>query len=386
MEGGSKSPGEDLLRLAEEQAALRRVATFVASGPTPEAVFGFVTEETAILFGAESAAIVRFDHATERAIVVGRFGSFDAVKLGVTFPLEEESVSGLVFRTGKPARFDDYEGKQSEIAELVRQAGFQSTVAAPVTVGGQIWGAVVAGSNRPEPLPTDTEEHLADFAELVALALASADAREELSRSRARLVAASDTERRRLERNLHDGAQQRLVTLALSLRLAESRLPAEPEAARAHITAAREELDQALEELRELARGLHPGFLTERGLATAIESLGGRAPIAVRIAVDTGGRCNEAVEVAAYYVVAEALANAIRYSGAESVDVSVALQDGSLAVEVADAGRGGADAARGTGLRGLADRVEALGGRFEVESRTGEGTRVHATLPISESE
>ena len=386
MEGGPQSPQEDLLRLAEEQAALRRVATFVASGPPPEAVFGFVTEETAILFGAESAAIVRFDDVTECAIVVGRFGSFEPAQLGVEYPLEEESVTGQVYRTGRPARIDDYEGKRSEIAEVIRQAGFQSTVAVPVTVGGRIWGAVIAATNRPEPLPPDTEEHLGDFAELVALALASADAREELSRSRARLVAASDTERRRLERNLHDGAQQRLVTLALSLRLAESRLPAEPEEARAHITAAREELDQALEELRELARGLHPGFLTERGLAPAIESLGERAPIAVRIAVDTGGRCNEAVEVAAYYVVAEALANAIRYSGAESVDVSVALQDGSLDVEIHDAGRGGADAARGTGLRGLTDRVEALGGSLEVESRSGEGTRVHATLPLSESE
>jgi signal transduction histidine kinase len=381
MEGGHETPGEDLLRLAEEQAALRRVATFVAGGPPPEDVFGFVTEETGLLFDAESAAIVRFEDATQHAVVVGRYGSFEEVKLGVTFPLEEESVTGQVYRTGRPARFDDYEGKQSAVAELVRQAGFKNTVAAPVTVGGRVWGAVVAGSNRPEPLPHGTEDRLADFAELVALAIAGADAREELSRSRARLVATSDTERRRLERNLHDGAQQRLVTLALSLRLAESTLPGDPATARSHIVAAREELDLALEELRELARGLHPGFLTERGLATALESLGERAPIPVRIAVDTGGRCTEAVEVAAYYVVAEALANAIRYSGADAVDVYVALSDGTLAVEVADAGTGGADAARGTGLRGLADRVEALGGTLEVESRTGGGTRVRATLP-----
>jgi signal transduction histidine kinase len=381
MEAGRQTPRDDPLRVAEEQAALRRVATFVAGGPPPENVFGFVTEETAALFGAESAAIVRFDHATERAVVVGRFGSFEAVQLGATYPIEDESVTGQVYRAGKPARIDDYEGKRSEIAKTVRQAGFKNTVGAPVTVGGRIWGAVIAGSNRLEPLPRGSEDRLADFAELVALAIAGADAREELSRSRARLVAASDTERRRLERNLHDGAQQRLVTLALSLRLAESTLPTDPEAARAHIVSAREELDLALEELRELARGLHPGFLTERGLAPALESLGERAPIPVRIEVETGGRCTEAVEVAAYYVVAEALANAIRYSGADVVDVSVALSNGTLAVEVADAGKGGADAARGTGLRGLADRVEALGGRLEVESRAGEGTRVRATLP-----
>jgi signal transduction histidine kinase len=381
MVGGWQTPDDSPLRLAEEQAALRRVATFVAGGPSPEDVFGFVTEETALLFGAESAAIVRFDHAAKRAVVVGRYGTFDAVRLGATYPIEDESTTGQLYRTGKPARMDDYEGKRSEIAETVRQAGFKNTVAAPVTVSGRLWGAVVAGSNRPEPLPPGTEDRLADFAELVGLAIASADAREELSRSRARLVAASDTERRRLERNLHDGAQQRLVTLALSLRLAESVLPTDPEGARGHIVSAREELDQALDELRELARGLHPGFLTEGGLATAVESLGERAPIPVRISVDTGGRCTDAVEVAAYYVVAEALANAIRYSGADTVDVNVVLADGILDVEVADGGKGGADAAKGTGLQGLADRVEALGGLLEVESRRSEGTRVRARLP-----
>jgi signal transduction histidine kinase len=383
VQGASQSPEERLRRLAGEQAALRRVATFVATGPAPEDVFGFVTEEVAKLLEAESAAMLRFDDADETATVFGRYGSFDAVQLGVSFPLEEESVTGQVYRTGKPARFDDYADKRSQIAELVRQAGFRTTVAAPVTVAGRLWGAVLAGSNRPEPLPPETEERLSDFAELVALALASADAREELSRSRARLVSASDTERRRLERNLHDGPQQRLVTLAVSLRLAESRLESEQGAVRELIVDARDELDQALEELREIARGLHPGVLTDRGLAPALESLAARAPIPVRLAVETLERCSEAVEVAAYYVVAEALANAIRYSGADSVDVSVALDDGTLAVEVSDSGRGGADPAAGTGLRGLTDRVEALGGRLEVDSAAGAGTRVRATLPAT---
>jgi signal transduction histidine kinase len=383
VKGGSQSPEERPGRLAEEQAALRRVATFVAAGPSPDEVFGFVTEEIGELFEAESAAMLRFDHAAETATVVGRYGSFEQVRLGFSFPIEEESVTGQVYRTGQPARFDDYAGKQSEIAELVRRAGFQTTVAAPVTVGGRLWGAVVAGSNRPDPLPPETEERLADFAELVALALASADAREELSRSRARLVAASDTERRRLERNLHDGPQQRLVTLAVSLRLAETRLATDPQTVHELIVDARDELDQALEELREIARGLHPGVLTARGLAPALESLGARAPLPVRLSVETGGRCTEAVEVAAYYVVAEALANAIRYSGADSVDVNVAVEDGTLAVEVADSGHGGADPASGTGLRGLADRVEALGGRLEIESASGAGTRVRATLPTT---
>jgi signal transduction histidine kinase len=386
MKGGSQSPEERPGGLAEERAALRRVATFVASGPSPDEVFGFVTEEIAKLFEAESAAMLRFDHVAETATVVGRHGSFEAAQLGVTFPLEEESVTGQVYRTGQPARFDDYTGKRSRLAELVREAGFHATVAAPVTVGGRLWGAVLASSNRPDPLPPEAEERLADFAELVALALASADARQELSRSRARLVAASDTERRRLERNLHDGPQQRLVTLAVTLRLAENRLATDPGAVHDLIVDARDELDQALEELREIARGLHPGVLTARGLAPALESLAARLPIPVRLDVETGGRCLEAVEVAAYYVVAEALANAIRYSGADSVDVNVSLDDGMLDVEVADSGRGGADPASGTGLRGLADRVETLGGRLEVESPAGAGTRVHATLPTTGAE
>jgi signal transduction histidine kinase len=384
VKGGPKPSEERPSRLAEEQAALRRVATFVAAGPTPDEVFGFVTEEIANLFEAESAAMLRFDPGAQTATVVGRHGSFEAAQLGVTFPLEDESATGQVYRTGRPARFDDYTGKRSRLAELVREAGFNTTVAAPVTVGGRLWGAVLASSSRPEPLPPETEERLADFAELVALALASADAREELSRSRARLVAASDTERRRLERNLHDGPQQRLVTLAVTLRLAESRLATDPDTVHDLIVDARDELDQALEELREIARGLHPGVLTARGLAPALESLAARVPIPVHLSVETGGRCLEAVEVAAYYVVAEALANAIRYSGADSVDVNVVLDDGTLFVEVADAGRGGADPAAGTGLRGLADRVETLGGRLEVESPPGTGTRVRATLPNSE--
>jgi signal transduction histidine kinase len=380
---GPHSPDERPGRLADEQAALRRVATFVAGGPPPDEVFGFVAEEVASLFRAESAAVLRFDPVAETATVVGRYGSFEAAQLGVTFPLEEESATGQVYRTGKPARLDDYAGKRSRLAELVREAGFNTTVAAPVTVGGRLWGTVLASSSRPEPLPPETEERLADFAELVALALASADAREELSRSRARLVAASDTERRRLERNLHDGPQQRLVTLAVTLRLAESRLETDPEAVHDLIVDARDELDQALEELREIARGLHPGVLTARGLAPALESLAARLPIPVRLSVESEGRCVEAVEVAAYYVVAEALANAIRYSEADSVDVEIAIEDGTLSVEVADAGRGGADPAAGTGLRGLADRVETLGGRLEIESPVGAGTRVRATLPTS---
>ena len=203
----------------------------------------------------------------------------------------------------------------------------------------------------------------------------------ELRRSRARIVEAGDAERRRLERNLHDGAQQRLVSLSLSLRLAQARLTSDPAAAGELLTAAGTELAQALEELRELARGIHPAVLTDRGLGPALESLADRAPLPVELDHAPGERLPAPVEAAAFYVVAEALTNVAKYADATSVRVSVARFDGRAVVEVADDGRGGADPAQGTGLRGLVDRVEALNGHLDVESPVGSGTRVRAEIP-----
>ena len=203
----------------------------------------------------------------------------------------------------------------------------------------------------------------------------------ELRRSRARIVEAGDAERRRLERNLHDGAQQRLVSLSLSLRLAQARLKSDPATASELLAAAGAELSQALEELRELARGIHPAVLTDRGLGPALESLADRAPIPVELDHVPGERLPASVEAAAFYVVAEALTNVAKYADATSVRVSVARFDGRAVVEVADDGRGGADPTQGTGLRGLVDRVEALNGRLDVESPVGRGTRVRAEIP-----
>ena len=204
---------------------------------------------------------------------------------------------------------------------------------------------------------------------------------EEVRESRRRLVEAGDAARQRLERNLHDGAQQRLVSLSLSLRLAQARLQTSPEAASEILTAASKELAVALEELRQLARGLHPAVLTERGLAAAIESLRDSAAIGVRVASVPAERLPEAVEAAAYYIVVEALTNAARYSGASEARVAVTVDSGVVVVEVADDGGGGADAG-GSGLRGLADRAEALGGTLSVESPLGDGTIVRASIPL----
>jgi signal transduction histidine kinase len=204
---------------------------------------------------------------------------------------------------------------------------------------------------------------------------------EELAASRSRIVAAGDVERRRLERNLHDGAQQRLVALSLSLRLALAKLDSDPAAARATLTSARDELTLALDELRELARGLHPAVLTDHGLRAAVEMLAGRSPTPVEIAGVPDERLPEPVEAAAYYLIAEALTNVTKYAEASSVRVRVAVDGASVLVEVSDDGVGGADPAGGSGLRGLADRVEALGGSLEVASPAGSGTTLRARIP-----
>ncbi len=249
-----------------------------------------------------------------------------------------------------------------------------SIAAAPVRDGsGRVLGNMVAY--------TDITERKAQEAEVHRLNDELHARLEELAASRARIVTAGDVERRRLERNLHDGAQQRLVALALALRVALSQLDSDPAAARATLADARDELALALDELRELARGLHPAVLSDRGLRAAVEMLAGRAPVPVEIAEIPDERLPEPVEAAAYYLIAEALTNVTRYAEASAVRVRVAASDGSVFVEVSDDGVGGADPAAGSGLRGLADRVEALGGTLEVVSPAGAGTSLRARIP-----
>ena len=376
---------ELLRKLHKEQAALRRVATSVASGSEPEAVAMLVTEEVGRLLGADAAGLVRYNE-DETATVVGLWNMDGRATfaIGSVLPLDGDTPTVTVYRTGKPAR-RDYGDIRGEIAEKMRTFGYRSAVAAPITVAGALWGAVVVTTSGEEPLPADSERRLGDFAELVGLALASADAREQLASSRARLVEASDAARRRIERDLHDGAQQRLVALALSLRLARAKIPPESVDAARHIESATSELDQALEELRELARGIHPAILTEHGLRRALDVLAGRSPVPVRIAEVPRERFPQAVEAAVYFVASEALTNTAKYADATSVTVSVRSRDGHVQAEVVDDGRGGADASSGSGLGGLADRVEALGGRLEVESPAGGGTVVRAQLPLRQA-
>jgi signal transduction histidine kinase len=286
-------------------------------------------------------------------------------------------------RSGRPERVDDYAGMAGELPARIRRAGIATAVAVPITVAGRLWGALVASSGRPNSFAPGTEERVAGFAELVADALANADAREQLAASRTRIVEAEDAERRRLERNLHDGAQQRLVALALDLRQVESKLDDDPAAAKRLLAYARDELGEALEELRELARGIHPAILSKRGLACALSALAARAPVPVEITALPATRLPPPIEAATYYLVAEALTNVAKHARATAVTVSVTRTGASARIEVHDDGVGGAAVANGSGLRGLADRVEALGGTLELSSSHEAGTRLTGEIPLA---
>ena len=369
-----------------ERAALHRVALAVAAESRSEQVFSLVAEEIGRVLGADSANLFRYERDGEEIVSVGRWnvpGAFSEPD-GARFPMVGGAAGEIVYNTGQPVRFELAElPQESEAAEHMRRMGVDSLVAAPITVSGRIWGVITARLNPPHEFPRGAEERLGAFTRLVSLALANEEARAELEASRARLVSAGDEERRRLERNLHDGAQQRLVSLSLSLRLAQGKLATDPEAARELLTAAGLELNVALEELRELARGIHPAVLTERGLGPALESLANRAPLPVEVELPRDERLPRRVEAAAYYVVSEALANVAKYANASGVTVSVAQENGFAVVQVVDDGVGGADPQRGSGLRGLMDRIEALDGTLSVYSRPGAGTRIRAEIPYA---
>jgi signal transduction histidine kinase len=369
--------------LADEQAALRRVATLVAGDAPPSRVFEQVTEEVGRLLGLPGANVMQYD-GVRSVTVVGGWSAHGPPRfpVGARLDVDGDTVVARVVRSGAAARVERYEQASGELATRVLSAGYRGAVAAPVNVGGRLWGVLAAATTSSDPLPADTEQRLVDFAELVAQALANADAYEKLAASRARLVEVGDAERQRLERNLHDGAQQRLVSVALELSMAAGKLESDPAAARELLATAQADLARGLDELRELARGIHPVVLTERGLGPALDALVARAPVPVEVTAVPDERLAAQVEAAAYYVVAEAITNVAKYAHASSATVSIGQANGTATVTVADDGVGGADPASGTGLRGLAARVEALNGRLDVDSPRGGGTRITAEIPL----
>jgi signal transduction histidine kinase len=371
---------EELTRLAEEQAALRRVATLVAEGASPDKVFAAVADEVAHLIGVPLAEMTRYD-ADGMATVLGSSG--DALyPVGSRWPLEGSSITARVFETGRSARIDDYAQAHGTIVDVAREANVRWAVGVPIVVDGALWGLMSAGSRDPEPLPGETEARLAKFTELVATAIANAESREELAASRARIVSTADATRRRIERDLHDGAQQQLVALALELRAAQTSVPHELGEHRAELARVVKGLNSVLDELREMALGIHPAVLAEGGLGPALKTLARRSSIPVELDLRAEMRLPEQVEVAAYYVVSEALANTAKHARASVVHVAVEAEESMLRVSIRDDGIGGADPGRGSGLLGLQDRAEAIGGTVCLQSPPGAGTSLHLELPL----
>ena len=374
---------DDVRGLADEQAALRRVATLVAQRGDAAAVFDAVCVETGSLIGATTVNLARFTSDGFNLTMAGWSLRDTHVPTQTRLPIEPDTINALIRDTVAPARFDSYEHATSELGSLIRERGIRSEVGAPVLVEGELWGALIAGTDSEELLPAGAERRVASFAELIATAVSNATARSELVASRARIIAAGDEARRRVERNLHDGAQQRLVSLGLDLQAVQARFPADREDDRAELERIQRQIDLVLEELRELSQGLHPALLHQGGLSRALRALARKSPVAVTLDVNVPTRLPESVEIAVYYVVSESLANIAKHAAASKVSVSVAADDGRVRATIADNGIGGAEESRGSGLVGLVDRVEALGGHLALDSPPGAGTRVSIELPLA---
>ncbi|HUA04162.1 MAG TPA: GAF domain-containing protein [Solirubrobacteraceae bacterium] len=369
-------------RLAAEQSALRRVATLVAREHSPEDLFATLAEELGVLLGVDSSAILRYEADSSATVVAGWSDGSVTLPIGERLPLEGENLAGKVHRTGAPQRKEDYSNAPGVIAATVRELGFRSAVATPIIVEGSTWGVIAVLSRHPEPLPADTERRLAEFSRHAGMAVANAKSRSDLAESRARIVRAGDEARRRFERDLHDGAQQRLVSLGLELRATEATVPAELAELSRVLSRLGTGLGEVLDDLRELSRGLHPAVLSEGGLTPALRSLARRSavPVDLRLKLDDE-RYEEPVEVTVYYVASETLANAAKHADASKVELTVTQSNGWLELTVTDDGKGGADASSGSGLTGLVDRVEAIGGTTHIDSRPGAGTAVRVKLP-----
>jgi signal transduction histidine kinase/uncharacterized protein YoaH (UPF0181 family) len=371
-----------LARLAEEQAALRRVATLVARGAPPAELFAAVAEEAGQLLRVDSAVMSRYDLDGMATSIAAWSTGEPAFPVGSRWVPEGRNIMTLVLETGRPAQMDTFADASGQVGVTAREAGYRSAVGTPIVVEDRIWGVMTVASSGEQPVPEDSEARLASFTELVATAIANADSRSELAASRRRIVAAADEARRRIERDLHDGTQQRLVSLALGLRAAEANVPPELGEVRAELSRTARGLAVAVEELQELSRGIHPAILSQRGLGPALKALARRSTVPVSLDVTADTRLPEPIEVAAYFVVSEALANAAKHAQASRIDVSLGRRNGSLLLSIRDDGVGGADPTRGSGLEGLGDRVAALGGTIDIESTPGGGTSLAVTLPL----
>jgi signal transduction histidine kinase len=372
---------EELARLADEQAALRRVATLVAWGGPPSELFGAVTQEVGTLLRADLAGMIRYETDSTVTPVAAWAAVGEHPDLPSRWPTEEGDPAMLIAQTRRPARIDDWDKVPGPIAAFIRELGISSSVGSPIVVDGRLWGALAVHYKKAGRLPADTESRLENFTALVATAISNIQSRSDLAASRARIVAATDEERRRVVRDLHDGAQQRLVHTVITLKLARDALEHGEDSGAALVAEALESAQRATVELRELAHGILPAVLTRGGLRAGVAALASRMPVPVELDVSVG-RLPIAVEATAYFLVSEALTNVAKHAGALHADVMARIHDGTLRVHVRDDGVGGARS-DGSGLLGLGDRVAALDGELRIVSPAGGGTLVAADIPVA---
>ena len=376
---------DELAALVHEQAGLRRVATLVAQGAAPDDVLAAVAFEIGQLLPADYAIIWRYHANGTEVRTVGNWSRQGEVTgVPATLGVGGRNVTALVWQTRRPARIDPDETASGPVAPYHRALGVRSTVGVPINVEGRLWGIVVAASTRDEPMPDDTETRLGSFTELVSTAIANAEAQAALTASRARIIVTADETRRRFGRDLHDGAQQRFVAAAFRLRAAQAVVPPDLPELAAELDHAGDELTRAMDELRDFAQGMHPAILTKGGLGPALRTLARYSTVPVDLDLRTDGRLPERVEVAAYYSVSEALTNAAKHGHASRVTVRLEAANGLLRVRIRDDGVGGAQFGRGSGLVGLKDRVEALGGVITLQSDPAAGTSLSIELPLPE--
>ncbi|MDX6698610.1 MAG: hypothetical protein QOE65_2007 [Solirubrobacteraceae bacterium] len=371
----------ELERLVGEQAALRRVATLIATGAPAAKVFSTVAQELERLFDAQATTIARLEPDGMVTIVGSSGDTVDEMIVGRRLKLEPGMVLAKVIQTGRAARVDDYEPGSDFLRHLTQPLGIRCAVAVPIVVEGSLWGALGAATQR-EQFPPDAEQHMAEFTQLLETTISSIQAREDLAASRARIVAAADETRRRIERDLHDGTQQRLVSLALELRTAQATVPERLSELDEQLSAMSDGLAEAVENLQEITRGIHPAVLSQGGLGPALRTLARRSAVPVELDIRTDRRLAHPIERAAYYVVSEGLTNAAKHARASVVHVTLDADDTCLRLSIGDDGIGGANPGEGSGLIGLRDRVEALGGEIEIASAPGTGTTLHVTIPM----
>ncbi|MDA0164492.1 hypothetical protein OM076_29750 [Solirubrobacter ginsenosidimutans] len=376
--------GVEDIHVVQEQAALLRIAMLVAKDEPLDSLFGAVSAEVAQLLGVEAGAVMRYIGG-ERAVIVGVHRTTGVRGLPVNAELDfnrTTSALGRAQSTLLPTRHTYGADAKGDVANVLKSVGLRVSVAAPILRHGEAWGALLASAPEEDALPAGCERRLVGICGLLAQALSNADARAELAESRTRLVEAGDEARRRLERALHEGAHQHVVALALKLRVACGRAtPGSPEEALlAEVLADAMEASAAM---GELARGLHPAVLSERGLAAALQVLAARAPLPVHLRELPGRRFEAVVETTAYLLVAEAIANATAHAHATECTLRAADGGNHLTIEVRDNGIGGATIKPGGGLEVIADRAAAVGGQFSLQSPRGEGTAARLVIPVA---